>query len=432
MRRCILLFCMIVLLLAHPGQPAVGQAPPSVVQVEVLAVANNDTSVTVDFQAWDADGRAVLGLDKTQIQIVENSSSTVAIEDLRSYTTEQTPTLPLALSDGKPYTLTTIGATIGIVFDAATALGPANLKGARQAIQQFLFLAPDYQHPRALAPAQNPEYFSLFIPLPGDQQRFQPAGFERFINDPNAVWNYIDRLTPIRGATPLNGALQQAVRATAVGARERHGRAVVLVVSDGRDQYTNFLFADNLKQAQERAVQLIIFGIGSATNLEKGWGSLKNQIDQYNIPYYPNPDPATIEKAFSEFAVPAPAGLFRVRYTTRLALGGSYKFAVQVSQPGSQPISSAPPFDATFNAADPAQTPLQPSPAPTKAVITNAPPQAGGAAGTSSAAAPRQLSSVLVPYFLLAGAIAVLAAILVVSAVGLATSRSLDRAPTKR
>lgn len=338
-RRIFLVFMLALLVWFQPPAHSNAQAA---MQVDIRAVDIKFPEITIDFRVKDTSGRDVLGLEARDVQVVEDGATVISNVELGQQTADTNdPERMLNLSDGSQETLTTTGATIGIVFDATTLLnggsGTDHVAEGRRAIEQFL------AQTGTQAPI-NPEVIGIFIPIDSPDQQVQSEEFATFTHDRNAVINYLRQMQSREGKTNLYAAIQEAVEDTASAAQQRGSTAVVLVVSDGGDAISGDTFNSIIERANASGVTISAFGVGTDNSLNEQEGGFRlNQLaSATGGVYVQRPDDAAASEAFVNAATAAPASLYTLRYRTNLIDDGKrHNLVVQVALPGGQ-VSSQP------------------------------------------------------------------------------------------
>lgn len=332
MKHCIRIFVLWVIALL-PMTAAYAQ-PAACRGLEVHAAQLAFPTVTLQFSVCDASGNQMTTLDRSAIRLLEDGTP-ITDFTLESHIAQAgQPVQSIPLVNGGTFTLVTTGASIGIVFDASQLLNGTgagaqdNIGKGRAAIEAFLLEPGDPPPPRTTSPG-NMERVALFIPVEQPSQSLQPETLPGFTQDRYAVINTLRQNLPVRqGKTSLNAAIQAAVDATARDAQQNGGEAVVLVVSDGGDALTGDSFNSLLSQASQKKVRFVVFGIGTDKALQTNGFRLKQLAESTGGIYLQQPSEADAGNAFQQIVQPRPAGMYTLRYNTRIIDDGKSHTAV--------------------------------------------------------------------------------------------------------
>lgn len=328
----IFLLCVITITLL-PLARAYAQ-PATCRGLEVHAAQLAFPTVTLQFSVCDTSGNRMTTLDRSAIRLLEDGTP-IADFTLESHIAQTgQPVQSVPLVDGNTFTLATTGASIGIVFDASQLLNGTganaqdNIGKGRAAIEAFLLEPGDPPPPRTMSPG-NMERVGLFVPADQPSQSLQPQELPGFTQDRYAVINTLRQNLPVRqGKTSLNAAIQAAIDATARDAQQNGGEAVVLVVSDGGDTLTGDSFTSLLAQATQQKVRIAVFGIGTDKALQKNGFRLKQLAEATGGIYLEQPTDADAGSAFQQIVQPRPAGMYTLRYNTRIIDDGKSHMAI--------------------------------------------------------------------------------------------------------
>lgn len=298
--------------------------------------------IAANLRIRDRHGQDVTELGKQDIQVIEEGVPITNTTVLLQSTTSITPSLHVTLVAAAPdlpleITLTSPSAAIGIVFDSTELLNTQQHKyteDGRTAIERFLLSpTPDnLSAPRTKSP-ENPEVFSLYIPVAKSDQEVQPGQFAGFTADRNSVINYLRGMQPRLGTTNLYDAVLKAVQDTAAVARKRGSAAVVLIVSDGSD--TGALSDDTLRevrrQANDNQVKIVAFGFGKALNTPGHGDRLLQLASSTAGVYKPYPAEPDIIDAFKAVVSATPASIYILQYHSQSFDDGKpHTFVVRV------------------------------------------------------------------------------------------------------
>jgi Ca-activated chloride channel family protein len=188
-------------------QAAVQSRTPVKIDIDLVLV---NASVT------DADGRAVLGLDKDHFRIWEDKVQ----QEIRYFSTDELP------------------ASVGVVFDVSSSMAD-KLSVARNAVDKFL-------------EAGSPEDEYALIEFNN-----RPKEIEPFTSDIVAFRNRL-ALVSAQGSTALYDAVYLGIEKL----RKAHNpRKALLLVTDGEDNHSRYSFEDVKNLAMESDVQLFAIGI---------------------------------------------------------------------------------------------------------------------------------------------------------------------------
>ena len=347
-------FVALILIVCLPAFVAAQGA--SQVQLEVHALKIDGRAVEVLFNVADqATGRNLQGLNSDNVKLLEDGTAIAPeIKLVESRTDAANPmstVIALQPSNGvgviggsTAITLSVVGATIGIVFDASkltnTAGDPTDyVAKGRELIVTFL----DAGRPTA---ASNPEALGLFLPLTvpavsGEQIR--PTALPGFGQDRNAVINVLNQMAPRTGKTNVFDTLSLAVSATADAAAKRGTDAYVLVITDGGDSTSVGSYDALVAEAVARKVRLLILGVGPLKRLAGNAAVLTTLATKTGGAYLGNPDKAAIEDFYRSNVSVTGQSAYTLRYTTNLIDdGASHTLVIRITGAAtgeSKPIS---------------------------------------------------------------------------------------------
>ncbi|MGQ9741674.1 VWA domain-containing protein [Chloroflexus sp.] len=283
-------------------------------------------NVIVQFMVCDENGNPINNLSKSSVRINEDGKAITEFSFVSVTADNNRPVQNIPLIDGSMFTLHTVGASIGIVFDATVLLNGSgkdsrdSISEGRTAIEHFLldFTASDSPAIRTKA-EYDPERVAVFIPVDQQSQPLNLDSLPTFNQDRIAVVNALRTDIPLRqGKTNLYAAVQAAVEATARDAQQRNAPSIVLVVSDGGDVISSDTISSLINLANQKNVKIIAFGVGTDRALEKNGFRLRQLAEATGGRYFERPSPDIAGAAFSDFVQSRSTTAYEVSYRTSI------------------------------------------------------------------------------------------------------------------
>jgi von Willebrand factor type A domain len=305
------LLCLMALaLFAGVGIGAARAQPAAGVQIQSIDHSAYPR-IALTFTARDSEGRSIVGLNQSQVQVVERGA---VIEEV-SFSEQPTPG---------------VGSAISIVFDCAKTL-ELHMPAGRAAVEWFLDQAGKEEGAKG-------EILNLYLPIATPVDELLPLGSDRFIEmaDRNLLINELRTVAPREGETSLFLALANAIRDTGAAAREQGGGGVVVVVSDGSDQVPNSpTINDLIELAKAENVRVVAFGLG--THADPATPDPRLLLSNLAIStrggYLPadNTDRGAVAALFAGVAPLTPTSEYHLSYDTSTPRDGKeYQAAVSV------------------------------------------------------------------------------------------------------
>lgn len=285
--------------------------------VEILGSINTDSfpTVTVELHVSGGDGRSRIGLRRDDLQLSE---------DGQAVTTADLQELPQPA----------VGASVGIVFDAAQPLGDY-VPAGRAAIE-------------ALLAKLTSESVGLFMPAASPSDLIRPLEVPTFVDaaSRNTIINYL-RTMPLReGETLLYDALEQAIISTAEQAGARGSAAVVVVLSDGKGQGTTEEQVSAIQAlAKAQGVRIVAIGFGTAESL--GAADTGARLSALALStdgaYFPveQASVAQIETIYADEFPLTPVSHYRLTYSSALQRDGQPHALAITLRDGDQALAPA-------------------------------------------------------------------------------------------